>query len=212
MSYFSSFGNILVFNQMVLIFHSFKVFQIWKTSETTYLLVTTSRKSSGLPGSLLTNFSFISSGVLAFLCKIMIYNSFTTYTEVVRPTTYMEVNQDKQGLTRISEYNHGRLKCKSSDGRLPRLQSDDLLVRRLQQDDLQVSRLDEQIWKKTDFIVSTSEITCLSHISLLQTPKISNKSDAPKKRKLQCIKSFKLVVHGGWCIDGNCNIVITRGR
>ncbi|CAG7876350.1 unnamed protein product, partial [Brassica rapa] len=24
-----------------------------------------------------------------------------------------------------------------------------------------------------------------------------------------CIKSFKLVVHGGWCIDGNGNIVNT---
>ncbi|KAL0646458.1 hypothetical protein Bca4012_044749 [Brassica carinata] len=24
-----------------------------------------------------------------------------------------------------------------------------------------------------------------------------------------CIKSFKLVVHGGWCIDGNDNIVNT---
>ncbi|KAL0654797.1 hypothetical protein Bca4012_075381 [Brassica carinata] len=24
-----------------------------------------------------------------------------------------------------------------------------------------------------------------------------------------CIKSFKLVVHGGWCIDGNGNLVNT---
>ncbi|KAG5414558.1 hypothetical protein IGI04_002125 [Brassica rapa subsp. trilocularis] len=26
---------------------------------------------------------------------------------------------------------------------------------------------------------------------------------------LKCIKSFKLVVHGGWCIDDNVNIVNT---
>ena len=31
--------------------------------------------------------------------------------------------------------------------------------------------------KKIDFIVSTSEITCLAYISLLQAHKISNKSD-----------------------------------
>nr|VDD32773.1 unnamed protein product [Brassica oleracea] len=28
-------------------------------------------------------------------------------------------------------------------------------------------------------------------------------------RPFRCIKSFKLVVHGGWCIDGNDNIVNT---
>ncbi|KAG5384072.1 hypothetical protein IGI04_035542 [Brassica rapa subsp. trilocularis] len=33
--------------------------------------------------------------------------------------------------------------------------------------------------KKTDFIASTSEITCLAHMSLLQAPRISNKSDPP---------------------------------
>ncbi|KAG5397389.1 hypothetical protein IGI04_019203 [Brassica rapa subsp. trilocularis] len=51
---------------------------------------TTSKKSSRrLPSSLLMGSSSISSG--------------TTYTEVVRPMSYMEVVQDKQGLTRISE-------------------------------------------------------------------------------------------------------------
>nr|VDD37451.1 unnamed protein product [Brassica oleracea] len=30
-----------------------------------------------------------------------------------------------------------------------------------------------------------------------------------ESRPFRCIKSFKLVVHGGWCIDGNDNIVNT---
>ncbi|KAG5379076.1 hypothetical protein IGI04_026918 [Brassica rapa subsp. trilocularis] len=73
--------------------------------------------------------------------------------------------------------------------------------------------------KKTNFIVSTSEITCLAHISLLQAPRISNKSDPPRikqnlgffwmNKERKCIKSFKIVVHGGWCMDGNDNIVNT---
>ncbi|KAG5375874.1 hypothetical protein IGI04_040470 [Brassica rapa subsp. trilocularis] len=71
---------------------------------------------------------------------------------------------------------------------------------------------------KIDFKVSTSEITCLAHIDLLQAPKISNKSDPPRivsfngsmtikileskswvfwmNMERKCIKSFKLVVHG----------------
>ncbi|KAG5396887.1 hypothetical protein IGI04_018701 [Brassica rapa subsp. trilocularis] len=78
------------------------------------------------------------------------------------------------------------------------------------------------------------EITCLAHISLLQAPIISNKSDPQRivsfngsmnhkifrikilelrkkecKSIFRCIKSFKLVIHGGWCIDGNGNIVNT---
>ncbi|KAG5397730.1 hypothetical protein IGI04_019544 [Brassica rapa subsp. trilocularis] len=88
--------------------------------------------------------------------------------------------------------------------------------------------------KKTNFIVSTSEITCLAHKSILQTPRTSNKSDPPRivsfngsinhknfrikilelrkkecKSIFRCIKRFKLVVHGGWCIDDNDNIVNT---
>ncbi|KAG5397335.1 hypothetical protein IGI04_019149 [Brassica rapa subsp. trilocularis] len=72
-----------------------QVFHIWKTSGTTYLrlpgrlpdyfhfsrldflkVIWTSWKSSGLPGSLLTNSSSLSSGVQACLCRGMIYNSF----------------------------------------------------------------------------------------------------------------------------------------
>ncbi|KAG5374899.1 hypothetical protein IGI04_039495 [Brassica rapa subsp. trilocularis] len=34
--------------------------------------------------------------------------------------------------------------------------------------------------KKIDVIVSTSEIICLAHISLLQATRISNKSDPPR--------------------------------
>ncbi|KAG5415590.1 hypothetical protein IGI04_003157 [Brassica rapa subsp. trilocularis] len=105
----------------------------------------------------------------------------------------------------------------------------------LKPDDLPGSHLDKQIWKKkTNFIVLGSEIICLAHKSLLQAPIISNKSDPLRivsfngsmnhkifkikilelrnkecKSIFWCIKNFKLVVHGGWCIDGNGNIVNT---
>ncbi|KAG5393345.1 hypothetical protein IGI04_023308 [Brassica rapa subsp. trilocularis] len=50
------------------------------------------QESSGLPESLLTKSSSISSGVQACLCREMIYNSFTTYNSVVRQTTYLRLN------------------------------------------------------------------------------------------------------------------------
>ncbi|KAG5399469.1 hypothetical protein IGI04_014076 [Brassica rapa subsp. trilocularis] len=87
-----------VFNQMVLIFHSFKGFSdledFWNDlpvsrlkynalddfqevfQTTSISVVWTSWKSSGLPGSLLTKSSSISSGVQAYLYRGMIYNSF----------------------------------------------------------------------------------------------------------------------------------------
>ncbi|CAG7895028.1 unnamed protein product, partial [Brassica rapa] len=80
--------SVLVFNQMVVIFHSFKdLDDFWDdllVSRLKYnalddfqeLFQTTSRKSSGLPESLLTKSSSISSGVQACLYRGMIYNSF----------------------------------------------------------------------------------------------------------------------------------------
>ncbi|KAG5415274.1 hypothetical protein IGI04_002841, partial [Brassica rapa subsp. trilocularis] len=81
----------LVFNQMVLIFHSFKGFSdledFWDdllVSRLKYnalddfqevFQTTSTSVSSGLPGSLLTKSTSISSGVQACLCRGMIYNS-----------------------------------------------------------------------------------------------------------------------------------------
>ncbi|CAG7894390.1 unnamed protein product [Brassica rapa] len=79
-----------VFNQMVLIFHSFKDLEdFWDDLSISHLkynalddfqevfqTTSISVKSSGLPGSLLAKSSFISSGVQACLCRGMIYNSF----------------------------------------------------------------------------------------------------------------------------------------
>ncbi|KAF3600715.1 hypothetical protein F2Q69_00036567 [Brassica cretica] len=83
--------SVLVFNQMVLIFHSFKGFSdledFWDDLLVSLLkynalydfqevpddfqevFQTASRKSSGLPGSLLTKSFSISSGVQACLCR-----------------------------------------------------------------------------------------------------------------------------------------------
>ncbi|KAG5375854.1 hypothetical protein IGI04_040450 [Brassica rapa subsp. trilocularis] len=195
MSDFSSFGNFMlhkVFNEMVLIFHLDMFFRSgadfgrYMGSLLGSLLKYNAPKDFlevlflWSPGSLLAESSLISSGVQVCLCRGMIYNSFV---------------------------------------------SEDFHVSRLQPS----GRTD--LKQKTDFIVSTSEITCLAHISLLQVPKISNKSDPPRivsfngcmnhknfRIKIlgfldeygeKYIKSFKLVVHGGWCIDGNDNIVNT---
>ncbi|KAG5383841.1 hypothetical protein IGI04_035311, partial [Brassica rapa subsp. trilocularis] len=108
------------------------------------------KKSCGLPGSLLTKSSSISSGVQTCLCRGMIYNSFTTYMEVV--SKFFLTNKD------------GRLPCKSSINAHLKVNC----------------KINLCIDQKTSI-----EITCLSHISLFQAPKISNKSDPPKNRKLQ---------------------------
>ncbi|KAG5414785.1 hypothetical protein IGI04_002352 [Brassica rapa subsp. trilocularis] len=93
-------------------------------------------KPSGLPGSLLTKFSSISSGVQSCLCRGMIYNSF-----------------GRRGRLQ-SKYSR-LLKYKSSGQRRDDLQfsrpSDDLLVSRLLPDDFPCKSSDAQIWKKIRF-------------------------------------------------------------
>ncbi|KAG5375110.1 hypothetical protein IGI04_039706 [Brassica rapa subsp. trilocularis] len=161
-----------------------KVFQIWKTSGTTYLLVVwkssgllgslltkSSRlpgsrldflkviwtsckvsselpgsrldflKSSGLPGSLLTKFSSISSGVQACLCRGMIYNSFVC------------------GLRLIIQSSTRRLKCKSS-------------------------RIYEfivfKVNCKNNLYVDQTTSSSLAYIRLLQAHIITNESNPPR--------------------------------
>ncbi|KAG5396715.1 hypothetical protein IGI04_018529, partial [Brassica rapa subsp. trilocularis] len=168
-----------VFHHMILIFHSFKdmdldiqVFHIWKTSgleDFQEVFQMTSRKSSDRVYSytledLLEVFSEVfqttsrksSEGVffhikstLSLSLKSQISDTIRSNAKLTRLayTTYMEV-----------------VSISNKDGRFPKV----FHVSRLQPDDLPISRLDEQIWKKnTNFIVSTSEITCLEHKSLL---------------------------------------------
>ncbi|KAG5393588.1 hypothetical protein IGI04_023551 [Brassica rapa subsp. trilocularis] len=89
--------SVLVFNQMALIFHSFKsryinfryVFQIWKSSGTTYQLVMTYNS----------------------VVRPTTYNSVvrpTTYNSVVRPTTYIRLN------FRSSQKTYFKVNCKNN--------------------------------------------------------------------------------------------------
>ncbi|KAG5383070.1 hypothetical protein IGI04_034540 [Brassica rapa subsp. trilocularis] len=196
-----------------------KVFQIWKTSGTTYLLVvwksSGSRldflkvvwtsckvvwKSSELPKSLLAKSSEHPGSRQDFL-------EVTTYNSVVHETT--EMLQISKSIAKITSALTRRLPGKSSTAR--RLKGKSSTARRLP--------------------------NSLAYIRLLQAHRITNESHPPiivsfydsmnhknfrikilgffsslwreSERYVVSIKSFKLVVHGGCGIDDNGNLVIT---
>ncbi|KAG5385734.1 hypothetical protein IGI04_037204 [Brassica rapa subsp. trilocularis] len=169
------------------------VFQIWKTSGTTYLLVvwksSGSRldflkvvwtsckvvwKSSELPKSLL---NFVSSGLVyssgiqacGLFCELHVYSFSCEFF----------VKSDLPGLTRISEKNPGRLTIKSSGGRLNykssvRLKcksSGEVKLLKLSIDDLTFSRLRLQISKS------------IAKITSALTRRLPGKSSTARRRK-----------------------------
>ncbi|KAL0677003.1 hypothetical protein Bca4012_004984 [Brassica carinata] len=74
-----------------------QVFQIWKTSETTYLLVVW--KSSGLLGSLLTKSSGLPGSRLDFSERFDLEDFGTTYLLVVR--SRLEVVRSRSKVARL---------------------------------------------------------------------------------------------------------------
>ncbi|KAG5378409.1 hypothetical protein IGI04_026251 [Brassica rapa subsp. trilocularis] len=190
-----------VFNQMIIIFHL-----------DMYVFQTTSKKSSRrFPGSPLTGSSSISSGSSR---KSQISDTIRSNAKLTRfpYTTYMEVV-----LIFFLTNKDGRLPCKSSRKTYLKVNCKTNLCIDHKTSMKSSGRTDLE--KKINFKVSTSEITCLAHKIILQAPKISNKSDPPRiisfngsmnhknfrikilvfwmNMERKCIKSFKLVVHGG---------------
>ncbi|KAG5412380.1 hypothetical protein IGI04_008699 [Brassica rapa subsp. trilocularis] len=209
-------GSRLDFQEVVWIFLSVLVFQIWKTSGTTYLLVVW--KSSGSRLEVVWTSCKVKSSGLLKSCLVLSTQVesklvFTTYNSVVHETTEI------------------RLKCKSSgEVKLLKLSIDDLTFSRLR---LQISK---SIAKITSALTrrlpgkSSTARRLKAYIRLLQAHRITNGSHPPiivsfydsmnhKNFRIKILsffnslwresESFKLVVHGGCGIDDNGNLVIT---
>ncbi|KAG5378842.1 hypothetical protein IGI04_026684 [Brassica rapa subsp. trilocularis] len=186
-------GSRLDFQEVVWIFLSVLVFQIWKTSGTTYLLVvwksSGSRldflkvvwtsckvvwKSSELPKSLLTKSSELKSR-LVLSTQVESKLVFTTYNSVVHETTEI------------------RLKCKSSgEVKLLKLSIDDLTFSRLRlQISKSIAKITSALTRRLPGKSSTARRlkgksstarrlpNSLAYIRLLQAHRITNESHPP---------------------------------
>ncbi|KAG5414434.1 hypothetical protein IGI04_002001 [Brassica rapa subsp. trilocularis] len=149
-------GSRLDFQEVVWIFLSVLVFQIWKTSGTTYLLVVWKSSGSRL--------------------------EVATYNSVVHETTEIRLTIKSSG-GRLNYKSSARLKCKSSgEVKLLKLSIDDLTFSRLRlQISKSIAKITSALTRRLPGKSSTARRlpNSLAYIRLLQAHRITNESHPP---------------------------------
>ncbi|KAG5378638.1 hypothetical protein IGI04_026480 [Brassica rapa subsp. trilocularis] len=126
---------------------------------------TTSRKSSGgLLGNLPDDFKEVFQTTKKSFDGVLFHSKWSLSLHTRKSSRKSQNFDAIRSNAKLTHALTRRLPCKSST------------TKRLTQK--KCGRTD--LKKKTNFIVSTSEITCLAHKSLLHAPRISNKSDPPR--------------------------------
>ncbi|KAG5379085.1 hypothetical protein IGI04_026927 [Brassica rapa subsp. trilocularis] len=107
--------------------------------------------------------------------------------------TYLSVLDFNQMVLIFHSFKGGRLTCKP-----PRKNK----VKVNCKTNLYIDHTTSRSGKNLNFIVSTSEITCLAHISFFQASRISNKSDPPRMSSFNGSMNHKNLESKSWNFFG----------